>query len=348
MSWRRRKKLLLTIVTVSMALSLNFMLKAQAANNPLFTSKIDLAAPVSFQDSGNKIYNFDEEEISLRKLLRILGQYGNINIILDKAITGNVSVSFNDVTVQEALEYVRSLAGLYYVNKGDNIILVTTKEAAKEKGLTKSISKIIPIKYVNAKLIAALLNNTVFSSQVNGAQTSDTSKKATAEFRTNSIILVGTDNDIRLAEDLIDKVDIPRESRTFKINHASVVEVAQLLQATVFNDGVAPFDASSTSSASSDLPATPSSVTVSVQTFEEGSGSATEVQGASSQAGGGGQAQTFTLRKHNMSSKEIKIAPDGPIILPDSRSSTLTIMGTVEQIALAESVIPNQIGRAHV
>lgn len=340
MCWRRRKKILLTLVTMSLISTMVLLPKVQAANNPQLMTKIDLSAPIEFQDAGNKIYNFQESEISLKKLLRTLAGYGNINILLDKSVEGNVSVSFNDITVREALEYVRNIAGLYYVNKGDNIILVTTKESAQEKGLTKNISKIIPIRYVNAKLVAALLNNTIFNASSQDAKTSDTSKKATAEFRTNTIILVGTDNDIRLAEDLIEKVDIPRESKTFTINHAQSVEVAQLLQATVFNDGISPFNATGVVAGATDLPANPSTVSVDVETFEEGSGSATEVQGAAAQTGGGTQ-QTFTLRKTVMNTKDIKVAPDGPIIVPDSRTNTLTIMGTVEQIALAESIIPN-------
>ncbi|MGD9580317.1 MAG: hypothetical protein AB7V50_03015 [Vampirovibrionia bacterium] len=209
--------------------------------------------------------------------------------------------------------------------------MVTNKDNAVTKGLNKSVSKIIPVKYISSRLVSGLLNNTLFKDKGD-------SKKATSEFRTNTVIIVGTDNDIRLAEDLIDKIDIPRESKVFKINHASTVEVAQLLQATIFNDGITAFGSTAKNDADGmSLTGTP--VSVVLETFEEGSGSE-EVQGASSE-GGGGSEQTFTLRTKTIAQKDLEISPEGPVLIPDTRTSTLTVMGTIEQIALAEAVIPN-------
>jgi type II secretory pathway component GspD/PulD (secretin) len=335
MSWRRRKKLLLALIMVGTVISGGLLLKAEAAT-PQLTTKIEMSAPLQFYNKEKVIYDYEVDQVSIRRVLRDLASMSGINVLIDEQVGGNVTLSFNDVTVEEAYEYLRNIAGLYYVSKGDNLLLVSTKDVAEEKGLTKNVSKLMPIRYVNAKLIAALLNNTLFAS-AGGAETG-AGKKATAEFRTNSIILVGTDNDLRLAEDIISKIDIPRESKVFRINHAEAVEVAQLLQATVFNDGITPFDGTGAAGESS-IPAQPSSVSVNVETYEEGSGAATEVQGASGSSGGG-QQQTFTLRTKITETKNVKIAPDGPIIVPDSRTNTLTIMGTVEQIALAESLVP--------
>lgn len=336
---RRRQKLAVALVTLSLALSATVLSDAIATGNPMFKTKIDMNAPITMKQADAIVPHLDSDQMNLRLLLRQLGNFAGINIILDDTVSGTVSLSLGDVSVREALEYLRNVAGLYYLNKGDNILLVTTKEAAEEKGLTKVVSKMIPIKYVNAKLVAALLNSTLYNTSSQSAGAENASKKATAEFRTNSIILVGNDNDIRLAEDMIEKIDIPRESKSFTINHASPVEVAQLLQATIFNDGISPFNGGGGSGqASGGIPADSSSISVNVETYEEGSGSA-EVQGASGE-GGGGQSQTFTLRTRNLATKELKIAPDGPMIIPDTRTSTLTIMGTVEQIALAEAVIP--------
>ena len=338
MSWRRRKKFLLAVITLGLVLSFTALQESKASNKPMFKTKIDLNAPVSFDQAEAKFSL--SGDIGLRKLLRRLGQYSGLNIVLDESIEGSITLALNDVTVREAFDYLRNIAGLYYVPKGNNILLITTKDSADQKGLTKTVSKLIPIKYVNATLVASLLENTVFSSS-GGANdgAGEGNKKATAEFRTNSIILVGTDNDIRLAEELIDRIDIPRESKTFTINHAEPVEVAQLLQATVFNDGVSPFNGSGEGQGGDGMSVQSTPITVSIETLEEGEGSS-EVEGASGQ-GGGGSSQTFTLRTKKMASEEINISPDGPMIIPDTRTSTLTIMGTVEQIALAESLIPS-------
>lgn len=334
MSWRRRKKLLFALILFGCVLSAGFIGKADAANNPMLSSKIEMAAPVDFKDATNKVYNLNYDDVSIRQLLRQLARAANVNILLDKSVEGSVTLSLNDVSVREALEYLRNVAGLYYATKGDNILYVTAADTAQEKGLTKNITKFIPVKYVNAKLVSSLLNNTVFKTS---GESDSSEKTATPEFRTNSVILVGNSNDIRLAEDVISRIDSPRESKTFKINHAQAIEVAQLLQATVFNDGVSPFGGASAGSGGEEggLPSSPSPVSVSVETFEEGSGSATEIEG-----GSGGQ-QSFSLRKKTLATLDLPISPEGPVLVPDGRTNTLTIMGTIEQIALAESIIPS-------
>jgi len=344
MSWRRKNLFLITLVSL-IILNVN---NANAQQNPSmdFRSKIDLSVPVDFKHVDN-IVSFNDDNISVRKILRELASLAQLNILLDDSVKGNLSVALNNVSVKEALDYIKNLAGLQYTKKGNNILLVTTKSSAKEKGLTKVSSKIIPIKYVNSKFVATLLNNTIFLPPTDGlagqaavaAVPTEGVKKATAEFRTNSVILVGTNDDIQLAEELIGKIDLPREVKTFEIHHASAVEVAQLLQASVFNDGVSPFNADSGTGDTSGLPSKSSPVKIDIETFQEGTGSS-QVQGSAGGSSTSSQQQIYTLRSKAMSSKEIKIAPDGPIIVPDTRTNSITIMGTVDQIALAESIIP--------
>ena len=55
--------------------------------------------------------------------------------------------------------------------------------------------------------------------------------------RTNSIILVGTEREIQLAEKVIKRLDQPRARRTFYLSHADALDVATLLSSSVFNDG---------------------------------------------------------------------------------------------------------------
>lgn len=272
-------------------------------------------------------------DIDLRDLLKSLASRAGFNILLDESVDGTISVDLLDITINQALESIKDYANLTYM-QDDKTLIVASKDSKLSKNINQQVSQMIPVKYVNAKLVADILNGTVFASGSAGEGGDNASKKATAEYRTNSVVVVGTDNDLRLAEDMVKRLDIPRESKTFKINHASVIEVTQLLQATVFNDGVAPFNASG--SGTGGLASSP--VSVLVESFEEGSGTE-EVQGASGE-GGGAQAQTFTLRTKTIAEKEIKISPEGPMLVPDTRSNTLTIMGTVEQIALAEAVIP--------
>lgn len=321
------------VITTGMVNWVNTPVKAAAFQVDAVKTEY-LRQPIIVNGGDTKVL-MKLRDIALKDLLKLLSNKAGFNILLDESVEGDISVDLNNVTINQALETIKDYADLVYM-QDDKTLIVANKDSQLAKSINQQVSQMIPVKYVNAKLVAEILNSTIFSDS--GAAGSNTNKKASAEYRTNSVVIVGTNNDVRLAEDLIKNVDVPRQSKTFKINHANVVDVAQLLQATVFNDGIAPFDAT-TAGAAGDLPSNPTAISVTTESFEEGAGSATEVQGAAAQAGGGTQ-QTFTLRKTVLEDKEIKISPNGPLIVPDSRGSTLTIMGTVEQIALAEAIIP--------
>jgi len=281
---------------------------------------------------GNQRVIMKLRGVDLRDLLRSLATRAGFNILMDESVDGSISVDLNNVTIDQALDTVKDYANLVYM-QDEKTLVVSSKDSELSQSINQQVSQMIPVKYVNAKLIADILNSTLFSAS--GEQDTASAKKATAEYRTNTVFVVGTDNDVRLASE-IKNIDVPRQSKTFRINHANVVDVAQLLQATIFNDGVAPYD--STGSGDGDRQLKSSAISVVTETFQEGSGTE-EVQGASGD-GGGGTQQTFSLRTKIIEAREVKINPEGPLIVPDSRSSTLTIMGTVEQIALAEAVIP--------
>lgn len=329
-----------TILSVGLLKTSEFPVKAVELQADVATTEY-LKQPINVK-GGDQTIMMALRNMNLQDLLKILASQAGFNILLDESVEGNISVDFNNVTINQALETVKDYANLVYM-QDDKTLVVASKESPLSKNINQQVSQMIPIKYVNAKLITEILNNTVFTADSSSAAAASgaSNKKASTEYRTNSVLIVGTDNDIRLAEEIIKNLDIPRKSKTFKINHASVIEVTQILQATVFNDGVAPFNASSAGAATpGGIQAKSTLVSVDTEGFQEGSGTSNQVQGASGSAGSG-QQQTFTLRNTQMTTKELNISPEGPIIVPDSRANTITIMGTVEQIALAESIIPN-------
>lgn len=285
-----------------------------------------LNQPISV-NGGSSYITMKLRAIPLRDLLKMLSGKAGFNLLLDESVTGDISVDLENVSINQALDALKDYSNLVYMQDGKTLV-VGNKDSELAKNLSQQVSQMIPVKYVNAKLAANILNNTVFSSA---------SPKATAEYRTNSVVIVGDDNDVRLAEDLLATIDVARESKTFKINNANVLELAQLLQASIFNDGVCPFN-SENSSGTSGINAKSTPLGVTTETFQEGTG-ASQVQ-SSSGSSSNSQQQTYQLRSKKISSKDIKISPEGPIIVPDTRSNMLTILGTSDQIALAESIIP--------
>lgn len=292
------------------------------------TSKTELLQKPLVINGGSQRVIMKLRNMDVKNLLKLLATKAGFNILFDDTVTGQISVDLNNVTINQALETVKDYANLIYMQDNSTLV-VAGKDSGLAKSINQQVTQFIPVKYINAKLVASLLNSTIFG---------DSSNKASTEFRTNSVVIVGTNNDIRLAEDTISKIDIPRQTQIFKINNTDVLYITQLLQATIFNDGINPYNNQSGAAASGALATKSSPLTVITETYEEGS--TNSVTGASTGSSASGNSQAQTLKTKKLAMKDINISPDGPIIIPDTRSSTLTIMGTSEQIQLAASIIP--------
>lgn len=306
--------------------------------------------------NGRKTVSLSVDNENIRDVLRDLAAQGGFNLVMDESVSGNVTIELNRVSLNQALESVAALGDLKILKQGGNIFLVLSRQAAQDKGLDRQLSKVIPIYYSNANRVAAMLNSSIFASSGQGSGGSSSSggstggassmQKARADARTNSLILVGTNQDIALAEAAIAKLDVPRQSKTFYLSHANAVDVATLLAGSVFNDGNANFkiggttttSTTSTTNPSSNYSISPTTVRVERQDVQEGTGISSF--GSNGNGTSAGLSATVTLRGMVKAQDNASISPDSAMIVPDTRQNAITILGTAEQIALAESLIP--------
>ncbi|WP_303674387.1 secretin N-terminal domain-containing protein [Vampirovibrio chlorellavorus] len=305
---------------------------------------------------GQQLVTMSFHGISIQDALRALAQKGGFNVLIDESVAGEISVDLNNVTIQDALESIKSYGNLVYAIQGNNL---TVAHATSPKGqsLKKAATRIFALKNANASQVASILNNTLFSDALNGGATGAvggggaggaTAMPVTADFHTNSIIVVGQPQDIQAVEKHLAILDQPRQSRTWRLSHANALDVATILSSSLFNEGVPVLGANGTGSSggaggaggTGSVGQTPAQVRVVADNVQEGQGT-----NQSSQSGGnsGGQTSltnTINLRTRVKAVQTISVAPNGPVILPDTRLNTLTLMGTAEQIAMVEAMIP--------
>jgi general secretion pathway protein D len=160
---------------------------------------------------------------------------------------------------------------------------------------------------------------------------------------------------------LVHQLDAPRERRTWHLSFQNAIDVAEALAASVFHNGSSPLimasgqggggsassssagaagNASSTDAAGGQATPSPSgsqahSITIERETLQEGSGS-NSLMGSSDNTTGG---KSVTYRQRGKITEQISLGANGPILLPDTRSNTLTLMGTAQQIQQAETFI---------
>jgi type II secretory pathway component GspD/PulD (secretin) len=289
---------------------------------------------------------------SIRTVLHNLAEQGKFNLVMDDSVDGNVTVELKRVSLNQALQSVASLGNLLLLPQKGNIYLAISRQAAQDKGLSRQLSKMIPVRYSNANRLATILNQSLFSngnsnsSSSTGASSSGSSgstavMKVKADSRTNSLVVVGTAREIELAQATVTKLDLPRERKTFYLSHANALDVATMLASSIFNDGTGSvtMGQSASGGGGANGAAAPSTLRVERQDIQEGSG--VNVFGSdSSGSSTAGLSSAVTLRGFAKTTDSLQVSPEGALIIPDTRQNAITIMGTAEQIALAESLIP--------
>lgn len=307
--------------------------------------KADLPIP-----GGQQRVTLSFHGVSIQDALRALGKKGGFNVLIDESVVGEISVDFNNVTIQDALESIKAYANLAYSIQGNNLTAVLAT-SAKGQSFKKMATRIFPLKNANARLVANILNNTLFADVNNNAGgaaaaggAAGANQPVTADFHTNSLIVVGQPQDIMAVEKHLEILDLPKQSKTWRLSHANALDVAEFLSSSIFNEGLPSLGGNAAGGAggTGGVGQTPAQIRVVAENVQEGQGGNQSSQSTSSGGGGGNSAltNTMTLRTRIKANQTISLSPTGPVILPDTRLNTLTLMGTAEQIAMAESMIP--------
>lgn len=342
------------ILSLSLTLAMAGQTLAFGAANPdVLTGDVRITVtPANVQETipipgANRTVNMSFHGVAVQDALRALAKKGGYNVLIDESVQGDVSVDLKNVTIQDALETLKTYANLAYSVEGNKLMVA---DASSEKGqaMRRSSTRIIPLRYANARMIANILNNTVFanagSSGSGGASGGTTGSQAgpvTADVHTNSLIVVGTTSDIKAVQEHVAALDQPREMKTWRLSQADVLDVATILASSLFNEGQPILTAGAGGGGSTTGGGQPTTVRAVAENIEEGEGASTAQTPSSEGSSSESVSTGLTVRAKVKENVTLQISPNGPILIPDTRLNTLTLLGTAEQIAMAESMIPN-------
>ena len=111
----------------------------------LFLFKISLSTNVSL----------DFKNADIKDVLRIIGEYGNLNIIVDNEVSGSITIKLKDVDIMDALKYILDMNNLTLII--DKNVLFIKKKIEKEEKV-KTEMRIFKCKYVNAEDIEKVIS----------------------------------------------------------------------------------------------------------------------------------------------------------------------------------------------
>ncbi len=181
-------------------------------------------------DHQEQIVNLNLRNSDIRQVLRMLATKAGMNVIIHESVAGILTLDLVEVDLNRAFEYIMLMNNLTY-RKDGNTLIIADNDTASDIGLNISEIKSIKIKYTDAQKVAAFLNQNVFS--VNRPNTS-TSSIITTNPSTNEVLVFGSDDDIRLAREVIAYLDVKPQIRNYQINFADPIAMASKICWTIF------------------------------------------------------------------------------------------------------------------
>lgn len=193
------------------------------------SDKILLDGAVSLTN-GNRKINVSLRDSDLRQTLRMIADKAGLNIVFHSSVTGKVTLDLVNVTLNDAFKMIMQANDLSYMLDNDTL-LVMSREASLTSDVMKKNMMVIPVRYVDSKDIADFLNKNVFSTNRPGLSNSNI---VVTNPSTNELILFGSDNDYKMAQKIVAKLDVQPRVASFRINYTTPEEMAGMICDSLF------------------------------------------------------------------------------------------------------------------
>jgi type IV pilus assembly protein PilQ len=169
---------------------------------------------------GEKL-SLNFQDIAVRSVLQVIGDFTGLNIIVSDTVTGNVTLRLKDVPWDQALDLVMQARSLD-MRKNGNVVWIAPKEelALKEKQELEAKAQVADIEplrtemfqlnYQKAEEVRKILTPQNAGTGTNAASTGVLSKRGSAsvDARTNVLIVQDTPSKLDQVRALINRIDI--------------------------------------------------------------------------------------------------------------------------------------------
>ncbi|GGD73609.1 type IV pilus secretin PilQ [Lacimicrobium alkaliphilum] len=180
--------------------------------------EIDTAAPKGSQQSVQSEYDgapvsLDFQDVPVRQVLQVIAQISGFNLVTTDTVTGNVTLSLDNVPWDQALNMIMKIKGLDKRMEGNILLIAPAEELSSRETqrlqseqqaaeLAPLRSETIQINYAKASDMATILKSSeggILSAR--GAVTVDN--------RTNALLVRDTQESIQEARRMVKELDIP-------------------------------------------------------------------------------------------------------------------------------------------
>ncbi|MCX5708723.1 MAG: secretin and TonB N-terminal domain-containing protein [Candidatus Omnitrophica bacterium] len=193
-------------------------------------------------ESESPLYSIELRDVQLSDLFRVIAHDYNLNILMDQDVSGTITASFTNISLEEALDAIADMSNLSLEKKG-NIVKVKPN----------LLSKTIVLRYIEAKkLLEASSSGQAGSGQAGSSQASSgqassgqaseptgvysllsTKGKILLGQQQNSLTVIDYPVNISKVEEFLRVIDHKMETRVFKLKYMKADEVVGMTTKTM-------------------------------------------------------------------------------------------------------------------
>ena len=181
-------------------LSMGFVVKAaQGADSSILLKEVN---------TDRRLFTMEFRDAEIKDVLRAIGQEHRLNIVVSDDVSGKVTLSFQKVTLQEAMDAILRVQNLIAFRDGEIIRVVKSPFVEGEELL---VTRMIPINFASAKEASETVKGLLSKK---GSLSTDT--------RTNTLLVRDVPDNIERIAEIIKQLD----SKTPQVMiEARIVEV---------------------------------------------------------------------------------------------------------------------------
>ena len=109
------------------------------------------------------IHNLSFRDTPVKEVIAEIARRGNLNILIDKSVTGKITGELRDVTLNEAMDSVLAAAGLQHRTLDNNTVIIASLQAMAQLGLNRSMARVFKLSYAHPYDVAMILHASVFN-----------------------------------------------------------------------------------------------------------------------------------------------------------------------------------------
>lgn len=206
------------------------------------------------QKYSGKLISLSFQDVPVRSALKVLAQEVNLNLVMNDSVGGNITINFDSVPWDQALDTILRVKGLDKRVEGTILLIGSQDELAKyeqkqleeqEKKTAKEplVTEFIQVNYAKAADFVKLIStkdsalsisasnaNSMYGGS-NGAESADSLLSArgtvTVDERTNTLIIKDTEASIANIKRLVETLDTPVQQVVIEARIVSIDESAE-------------------------------------------------------------------------------------------------------------------------